>query len=88
MGKKYDVSDHAMVRYLDRVMGFDVNTIYNMILTKETKYKLNSVNGTGIISIEGGFAVFKKFKCVTIKPSAQKDYMGHFTKVNKKRKLK
>lgn len=31
------VSDHALVRYMERVMGYDMNQVRNLILTDEVK---------------------------------------------------
>jgi hypothetical protein len=74
MGKKYTVTDHAVIRYMERVMGLDMNTIKNEILKPEVRQKLDILDGNANIPIGKYYAIFRKYKCVTVhdgKPAKQ-----------------
>lgn len=53
------ISEHAVVRYLERIMGFDIDGVRDQIMTKEIKDALSlgvtrvCVNGVDMIAAEG-----------------------------------
>lgn len=38
--KKIHITDHALLRYIERILGIDVEQIRNEILTEETRYQV------------------------------------------------
>jgi len=63
---KLIVSEHATLRYIERVMGIDIEKLNNKILTDSVSTAYSSM-GNGSYPIEGGHVVVKNGKIVTIK---------------------
>ena len=60
------VTDHALVRYMERVLGMDIETIRNSVLSSETKALIQAL-GNGRIPMGNGFkAVVRGGFVVTI----------------------
>jgi len=53
------LSDHAIVRYMERVLGIDIEQITNMVITESLKTKVNAM-GNGTYGIGDGFKVIIK----------------------------
>ncbi len=63
---KVSVSDHAIVRYLERVTGLDMEKIKSHILNDGVLNKLKEVGGNASIPHEQGFNVkFKDYTATT-----------------------
>lgn len=62
------VSDHAVVRYLERVLGIDIEDLKKQILPEYTKSLIKSVGGSGEFMIEKAILVVQDNKIVTVKP--------------------
>lgn len=61
------VSDHAMVRYLERVKSIDISVIEKEILTDDVLAMVNQLGGTGMYPIGEGFKIrMKDYTVVTI----------------------
>lgn len=63
--KNLVVSEHALLRYFERVLGFDLEVIKNDILTDTVKARWSSL-GNGKYPIQDGRAVIKDSVVVTI----------------------
>lgn len=61
--KELIVSEHAMLRYISRVMGVDLSKIEDKILTQEV-LKASSTLGNCKVNIEDGFKVVIRDKIV------------------------
>lgn len=59
------VSDHAVLRFIERVMGFDTEMVKERILTKELK-KIIHINGDGHYPVEDFKVVVKGKTIATI----------------------
>ena len=91
MGKKFTVTDHAVIRYMERVMGLNMQDIRNKMLTKDIRDKVISQNGNCRIPVDKHYAIFKNYNCVTITREAQRDYLNYYDKkklINKKGKFR
>ena len=60
------VSDHAVLRYIERVMKIDVDKIKSIILTDDIKAFSNSFGGQGTFAGESFKAMLKDNTVVTI----------------------
>lgn len=58
------VTDHALIRYMERVLGIDVEKIRNDMITEETKRVIYSV-GSGKIPIGDGHRLWVKDRTIT-----------------------
>jgi len=57
------VSEHALLRYLERTFNLDLDAIKEKILTKESKLLIEKL-GNGKYPIENGRKIIVKNKCV------------------------
>lgn len=64
--KGITISEHAILRYLERVKGIDLKTVEDEILTEELKSTVSILGGNGKYPIEGCRAVLKNNTIVTI----------------------
>jgi len=62
------VSDHALLRYLERAKGLDREAVEAEILTDELVYQVRILGGTGKFVSEGRRVVVEDFTVVTIHP--------------------
>lgn len=64
---KLTISEHAIIRYIERVIGINIDEITNKILTPEIEAMYNNL-GSGKFPIEGGKArvVIKNNVIVTV----------------------
>jgi len=53
------VTEHATLRYIERVIGINLDDIHNIILNDEVKAKVKAF-GNGKYEVEGGFSVVVK----------------------------
>lgn len=53
------VTEHATLRYIERVVGINLDDIHNIILNDEVKAKVKAF-GNGKYEVEGGFSVVVK----------------------------
>jgi len=60
------VSEHAILRYLERVGKLDIESVQKQILTKEVENQIGILNGNGKISIDGYTIVIKNSVITTI----------------------
>jgi hypothetical protein len=63
---KVNVSEHAILRYLERVEGISVEEIESKILTPEIIKMIEVVGGTGKYPLNGNTIVMKDFTVTTI----------------------
>jgi hypothetical protein len=61
------VSEHAIVRYFERVLGSDIGLIEKKILTDEVVALVEKLGGTGTFNCDGFSVVIKNYTVVTIK---------------------
>ena len=61
-----DVSDHAVLRYLERVKGLDIEGIKDEILTPELIALVKACGGSANYTIDGVKVVMKEFIVKTI----------------------
>jgi chromosome segregation ATPase len=55
-GKSLIVSEHALLRYIERVMGVDLEDLKNEILTDDVLLKIKALQGCdGVYPSKGGF---------------------------------
>ena len=64
------VSEHAMLRYIERVIGVNLDDIRTKILTPEVKTMIDTL-GNGKFPIEGGRIVVKDRTVVTVEPGGK-----------------
>jgi len=65
--KEIYVSEHALVRYFERVKGFDIEEIKKEILSDSIKQMLSVLGGTGQYPNENGYGVIlDNFRVTTI----------------------
>lgn len=64
--KAIRISDHAIVRYLERKMGLDVETIRKSILESELPAMVGALGGSGKFPVNGYQVVLKDYTVVTI----------------------
>lgn len=57
--RKINVSDHAVIRYLERVLGMDIEELKQDIITDDIARKIKAM-GNGNYGIEGGFRMIVK----------------------------
>lgn len=61
------VSDHCMIRYMERVMGVDIEYIKSQVLSSSVIEAIIAVNGNGEISLsDGEKLIVRDFKAITI----------------------
>jgi hypothetical protein len=65
-----DVSDHALVRYLERAKGLDRDALVAEILTDELVHQIAVLGGTGKFVSEGRRIVVVDYTVRTIYPRA------------------
>lgn len=61
-----NVSEHAIVRYFERVKGFDIEEIKKEILTKQIISQVEVLGGTGKYPNQDFSVVMKEFTVTTI----------------------
>lgn len=64
--KNIKVSEHAIVRYFERVKGFDISEIENEILTDEVLKVIEKLGGTGGFPNKDFKVVMKDYTVITI----------------------
>lgn len=62
---KVKLSEHAIVRYLERVKGVDISSIEQEIITEELLSLVNSLGGTGTYPSKNGYSIIVKNNTVT-----------------------
>ena len=63
------VTDHAILRYLERVHNVDVEGIRTNLITRTMANKIHKLKGDGEWSLRNGYRlVFKNYALVTIIP--------------------
>jgi hypothetical protein len=68
--KVIEVSDHAVLRYLERVGGMDLNIIKKAIVTDELIDIVSSIGGSGKFPLNYGHSVvMRDYVIVTLFPS-------------------
>lgn len=60
------VTDHALVRYLERVKGFDIEAVRNEILSEETIGLIREFDGNGTFPCNGYRVVLVDNSVVTV----------------------
>jgi uncharacterized protein YaiL (DUF2058 family) len=65
--KKITITEHAIVRYFERVCGFDVKKITTGLMSKELESTIISMGGKGEYKCDGYTLVVKNNAIVTIK---------------------
>ena len=64
--KKLIVSDHAILRYIERIMGIDVDSIRNTIANDKVQELVNTLGDAKVPIGDGAYAVVKNHSIVTI----------------------
>jgi len=64
--KPFNVSDHAVVRYLDRVMGVDLDELYRKILSDDVLSCIEKTGGEGTFPNKDFKVVMKNNTVVTV----------------------
>lgn len=66
--KDIQLSEHAILRYLERVEGFDIDKIQNIIITEELKEQVETLGGNGVFPLgkTGNTIRLKNYTIVTI----------------------
>lgn len=62
------VSEHALLRYFERVLGYDLDEIKSDILTESVRQQLDVVGGNGKFPNKDHFAVVKNYTVITVVP--------------------
>ena len=60
------VSDHAIVRYLERIKGVDINAIKEEIVTDNIRKMVDTLGGAGIYPDRNHKVVMKNYTVVTV----------------------
>lgn len=61
------ITDHAVIRYLERVKGIDINIIRNQIIKEEIIPHMKILGGSGRFPIKDNYIiVMKDYKVITI----------------------
>ena len=63
------VTDHAIIRYLERVKGVDMMSVKNDILSFNLVDTINRLGGTGVYVDQEHKVVVEDYKVITIKPA-------------------
>ena len=61
------VSEHAVIRYLERIEGVDIAAIEQKILTDKLRAMVKVLGGKGEYPVDGFKVVLKDYKIVTVK---------------------
>lgn len=61
------VSEHAIVRYFERIIGYNIEEIQDIILSDEVVALVEKLGGTGTFNCDGYSVVIKNYTVVTIK---------------------
>lgn len=64
--QKQNLSYHGMIRYMERIEGYDYSGLRDRILTDEVRAKVNELGGDGRFQIGGIIYVFMDHKLVTV----------------------
>lgn len=62
------VTEHAQLRYIERIMGIDLQKVIDTILDIKTKQMVKTIGSGNIVRDEGYIIVAKNYAIVTIKP--------------------
>lgn len=54
------LSDHAILRYFERVIGINVDAVHKEVLTDDVKALIDTLGGSGKIPNENGFSLVLK----------------------------
>ena len=60
------VSDHAIVRYLERIERLDIQAIRDKLVTNKLREFVATVGGNGTFPIDGGRVVIKDSTIITV----------------------
>lgn len=64
---EFEVTDHAIIRYFERVLGIDIEAAKDNILTPKIKEAATLLGGTGSFPSEDGFTVrMKNYTIITV----------------------
>lgn len=64
------VTDHALLRFLERVEGLDIEAVKDRIVTEALREQVKTLGGTGKFPIDGGCrAVMDNLRIVTVVPA-------------------
>lgn len=83
------VSDHAIVRYLERVLGIDIEQLKDQIISDELLRHVEKFGTTGAFPVNGEnpyLVILDKKQIVTILPNNTKHYLNLKTPVRKNRR--
>lgn len=64
--KQVEITDHALVRYFERVLGLNSEEIIQKILSKENREKIYTLGGTCELKIDGVTFLIKDYAVVTV----------------------
>lgn len=67
VNKSIVITDHAVLRYVERVLCVNIDDIKNTIITEESEALIRSFNGNGGFPISNKIGVVKNYKVITIK---------------------
>lgn len=70
--KKLTVSDHAILRYVERVMGIDIEQIRNTIASEKVEQTVATLGDSKVPLGNGAYAVVKNHSVVTVTTSDTK----------------
>ena len=62
----FKVSEHAVLRYFERVKGFNIGDIEKEILPENIKILTNTIGGNGKFAVNGFSIVMKNFTITTV----------------------
>jgi hypothetical protein len=60
------VSDHALIRYIERILGENLDPIRQLILTDELTFKVKSLKGSGTFIFPDHTAIVRQGTITTI----------------------
>jgi hypothetical protein len=64
-------TEHSILRYLERIEGIDIEKIKSKIVDKKTEEIIKTI-GSGKISVNGFYIVFKNKKIITVSINKEK----------------
>ena len=66
--KEIQLSEHAIIRYLERVKGFDMQEIKDLIITDDLKKQVETLGGNGVFPLgnTGKTIRLKNYTIITI----------------------
>jgi hypothetical protein len=65
--KEISITEHAMLRYFERVLEYDIEEVEGKIITNELKRMVDTLGGDGTYPVGDFSVVMRNYRIVTIK---------------------